>query len=136
METEPFTGIWSYRSFVNNPDLNVEFNELRFGAGTLRLYSPSFGHLAGTLGGTGWELTLNGAVAYGNPFACRFQGVGEIGGEAWVYDYTGCLTPIWPHGVDQVPAITGSVIRTVAHSNGQAPAGFVASFIAARSQAA
>ncbi|MDF3335949.1 hypothetical protein P3H80_00865 [Mycolicibacterium septicum] len=133
MDTESFTGTWSYRSFVNNPDLDVDFDDLRFGAGTLTLHSPSLGRLAGTLGGTGWQLELKGAASYGNPFACRFQGVGEIGGETWVYDYVGCLTPWWPHGVDQVPAITGSVIRTVAHSNGQAEAGFVASFIAVRS---
>jgi hypothetical protein len=133
MDTDPFTGTWTYRSFINNPDLDAAFNSLRFGAGTLTLRSEDFGHVVGTLGGTGWELTLNGAVSYGTPFACRFQGVGEIDGETWVYDYQGYLTPVWPHGVDQTPAITGSVIRTVAHSDGQATAGFVASFIAVRS---
>ena len=62
----------------------------------------------------------------------RFQGSGTIGGEPWVYDYTGYLVPVWPHGVDQTDAIVGSVVRTVAHSNGQAEAGCVASFIAVR----
>jgi hypothetical protein len=128
----PLKGTWSYRSFINNPDLSVNFDDLRFGAGTLQIDEPSFGVLAGTLGGPGWSLALSGAISYGNPFAVRFQGVGEIGGETWVYDYVGYLVPAWPHGVDQLSAIVGSVIRTVAHSGGQAAAGFVASFIAVR----
>jgi hypothetical protein len=118
------------RSFVNNPDLAVPFDRLRFGAETLALRSPEFGGLTGTLGGDDWQLTVNGAASYGNPFACRLQGVGKIDGEQWVYDYTGYLTPAWPHGIYQVPAITGPVIRTVPH--GSAPAGAVASFIAVR----
>jgi hypothetical protein len=128
----PLKGTWSYRSFINNPDLSVNFDDLRFGAGTFQIDEPSFGVLAGTLGGPGWSLALSGAISYGNPFAVRFQGVGEIGGETWVYDYVGYLVPPWPHGVDQLSAIVGSVIRTVAHSGGQADAGFVASFIAVR----
>jgi hypothetical protein len=53
-------------------------------------------------------------------------------GERWVYDYIGYLVPIWPNGVDQRAAIVGSVIRTVPHSNGQARAGYTASFIAVK----
>jgi hypothetical protein len=128
----PFTGSWSYRSFRNDPDLSKDFNALRFGAGTLELEAPEFGRLAGSLGGEGWRLDLAGGYTYGNPFALRFQGSGEIGGELWVYDYVGYLVPIWPDGVDQRPAITGSVIRTLPHSGGQATAGYVASFIAVK----
>lgn len=40
METDPFTGTWTYRSFINNPDLDAEFNDLMFGAGTLILQAP------------------------------------------------------------------------------------------------
>jgi hypothetical protein len=130
--TGPFEGTWTYRSFISNPDLTVNVNELLFGAGTLELSEPSFGTLAGTLGGPGWSLALSGAISYGNPFTARFQGAGDINGETWVYDYTGYLVPPWPNGVDQRPAIVGSVIRTVPHSGGQAAAGFVASFIAVR----
>ena len=85
MDTETFTGTWSYRSFVNNPDLDVNFDDLLFGAGTMTLYSPRLGQLSGTLGGTGWQLNLKGAASYGNPFACRLQGVGEIGGDRVVH---------------------------------------------------
>lgn len=129
---DPFAGSWSYRSFRNDPDLSVEFNALRFGAGTLELTTPEFGRLSGSLGGEGWRLNLVGGCTYGNPFTLRFQGSGQIGGEPWIYDYVGYLVPVWPDGVDQRPAIVGSVIRTVPHSGGQAKAGRVASFVAVR----
>jgi hypothetical protein len=130
--TSPFVGSWSYRSFHNNPDLAVPFDALRFGAGTLALTEPTFGQVSGTLGGPGWSLALAGHYTYGNPNHARFQGSGDIDGEAWVYDYVGYLVPAWPNGVDQAPAIVGSVIRTLPHSNGQAAAGYVASFVAVR----
>jgi hypothetical protein len=128
----PFAGSWSYRSFRNDPDLSKDFNDLRFGAGTLELTESEFGRLSGCLGGEGWNLNLVGGYTYGNPFSLRFQGSGDIGGEMWVYDYVGYLVPIWPNGVDQRPALVGSVIRTVPHSNGQAKAGYIASFIAVK----
>jgi hypothetical protein len=128
----PFTGAWSYRSFRNDPDLSTDFNDLRFGAGTLELTELEFGRLSGSLGGAGWKLNLVGGYTYGNPFSLRFQGSGDIGGDMWVYDYVGYLVPIWPNGVDQRPALVGSVIRTVPHSEGQAKAGYVASFIAVK----
>jgi hypothetical protein len=46
------------------------------------------------------------------------------------YDYDGSLTEPWPDGVNQVPAITGSVIRVKPHDG--KPAGLVASFIAVK----
>jgi hypothetical protein len=128
----PFVGRWTYRSFRNDPELSREFNELRFGAGTLVLDEPDYGRLSGSLGGEGWNLSLVGGYTYGNPFALRFQGSGDIDGERWVYGYVGYLVPIWPNGVDQRPAIVGSVIRTVPHNNGQARAGYVASIISVK----
>ena len=125
-------GVWSYRSFVNDPDLSAEFNSLRFGAGTLDMVVSEAGQISGTLGGPGWSLTLAGEAVDGDPKKVRFQGRGQIGGETWVYDYLGYMVPAWPGGVDQVDAIVGSVIRTEAHSGGQAQAGFVASFYAVR----
>ena len=126
----PFVGRWTYRSFRNDPDPDA--SRPPFGTGTLVLDEPDYGRLSGSLGGEGWNLSLVGGYTYGNPFALRFQGSGDIGGERWVYDYVGYLVPIWPNGVDQRPAIVGSVIRTVPHSNGQARAGYSASFIAVK----
>ena len=130
-EGNPFVGRWTYRSYHNDPD--PEASRPPFGTGTLVLDEPDYGRLSGCLlGGGGWNLSLVGGYTYGNPFALRFQGSGDIDGERWVYDYIGYLVPIWPNGVDQRPAIVGSVIRTVPHSNGQATAGYVASFIAVK----
>src|ERR671912_2360461 len=126
----PFVGRWTYRSYHNEPD--PEVSRPLFGIGTLVLDEPDYGRLSGSLGGGGWNLSLVGGYTYGNPFALRFQGSGDNSGERWVYDYVGYLVPIWPNGVDQRSAIVGSVIRTVPHNNGQAPAGYVASFIAVK----
>lgn len=43
----PIVGTWSYRSFINNPDLSVAFNDLAFGAGTLVLENRSWAALPG-----------------------------------------------------------------------------------------
>jgi hypothetical protein len=92
--------------------------------------------LKGTIGGPGWSLALKGARAYGNPMHARFQGVGVVNGEKWIYDYQGYLVPDWPNGVDQIPAIVGSVIRTIPHSGSGPgtvnPAGVVGSFYAVK----
>jgi hypothetical protein len=35
MSDNPFVGSWSYRSLINSPDLNTDFNDLEFGRGTI-----------------------------------------------------------------------------------------------------
>ncbi len=47
---------------LNNPDLSVPFNNLRFGTGNLVFAEPEPGKLTGTLGGTGWSFVLTGAI--------------------------------------------------------------------------
>ena len=81
--SDTFVGHWTFRSFRNYPDLAREFDDLRFGAGTLVLDEPENGCLSGSLGNDGWNLDLARGYKYGNPFAPRFQGSGEIGGERW-----------------------------------------------------
>ncbi|MFT0869499.1 hypothetical protein [Pseudomonas sp. CAM1A] len=130
----PFEGAWTYRSFLRNPDVDTEFNDLRFGLGTLVLHEPVRGEVSGHLGGPGWQLELKGWATHGNPGQLRFQGIGEIDGEPWVYDYLGYFSPAWPNGVDERPAIVGTIVRTVAHSHGQSPAGVVASWIAVKQE--
>jgi hypothetical protein len=141
MSDNPFVGSWSYRSFNNDPDLSIAFNDLQFGLGTIVIKEAPMQLLQGTIGGDGWSLTLKGAREYGNPMHVRFQGTGIINGEQWVYDYDGYLVPAWPNGVQQVPAMVGSIVRTVPHSGsppkggGPAPvhpAGVVASWYAVR----
>ena len=133
--TDPFQGTWTYRSFLNDPDINKAFNDLKFAAADLVFEKAAFGTVKGRLSFGDDFLKLTGAASYGNPFAVRFEGVGATpgtieDGKPWIYDYQGYLVPAWPNGVDQRPAIVGSVIRTVPHSGGQAKAGVVASFIA------
>ena len=132
MSDNPFVGRWSYRSFRNDPDLNTEPNDLLFGAGTLEITAPSSEKLGGTIGGSSWSLNLRGSIGYGSPAQVRFQGVGVINGEQWIYDYIGWLVPVWPNSTDQQQraAIVGSVVRTIPH--GGSPAGVVASFYAVR----
>ncbi|HEY1426466.1 MAG TPA: hypothetical protein VGF50_07325 [Caulobacteraceae bacterium] len=130
MSDNPFVGKWTYRSLINDPDVNTAFNDLEFGRGTLEIDEAAPQLLVGKIGGPGWSLTLKGSREYGSPMRARFQGVGVVSNEPWIYDYEGHLVPAWPNGVDQRPAIVGSVIRTIPHS-GQ-PAGVVCSFYAVR----
>lgn len=127
---DAFIGTWSYRSLINNPDLGVDFNDLRFGAAELKIVQTGAGKIGGSLGGPGWMLDLDGAAIVGTPTTLRWQGRGLINDEEWVYDYLGYLVQSWPDGVDQVPTIVGTVIRTVPHSGGQAKAGYTATFYA------
>ena len=130
------TGIWTYRSLLNDPDVSTDFDKLEFGRGNIRVDDAPMGVFKGSIYGPGWSLDLNGAIGYGMPWSVRFQGAGIVGGEQWIYDYSGYVVPPWPNGVNQRPAIVGSVIRTIPHSAGGngtvAPAGVVCSFYAVR----
>ena len=101
MSDNPFLGNWTYRSFLNDPDINKSFNDLEFGVGTIVIEEAPMQTLKGTIGGSGWSLVLKGARQYGDPMHARFQGVGIVNGEKWVYDYEGYLVSQWPNGVDQ-----------------------------------
>jgi hypothetical protein len=128
----PFAGIWTYRSFINNPDPKVAFNDLEFAVADLNIRDAGFGEFVGRLTFGADGLALKGTITYGNPFTVRFQGNGDSAGtKGWIYNYQGYLAPAWPDGVDQRAAIVGTIVRTVAHGAGN-PAGFVASFIAVK----
>ena len=131
----PFQGIWSYRSLLNNPDLATDFDKLEFGRGNIRIDPAPPGQFKGLIYGPGWELELFGSIQEGSPATVWFQGKGTVGGAPWVYDYLGYLVPQIPNGVDQIPAIVGSVTRAIPHPNGNggtSPAGVVASFYAVK----
>jgi hypothetical protein len=136
MAENPFVGTWTYRSLINDPNINTDFDKLEFGRGTLVITASSSTTLGGTIGGPGWSLDLHGSFGYGSPAQVRFQGRGIVNGEEWIYDYIGWLVPVWPNSTDnlQRAAIAGSVVRTIPHSGGEPgtvnPAGVVASFYA------
>ncbi|HYU35649.1 MAG TPA: hypothetical protein VEW48_26130 [Thermoanaerobaculia bacterium] len=137
MSDNPFVGSWTYRSLLNDPDIDTQFNDLEFGRGTLVIEDAPMQALRGTIGGPGWSLNLHGSRGYGSPMEVRFQGKGLVSGEEWIYDYVGWLVPVWPNSTDtlQRAAIVGSVERAIPHSSGSggvSPAGVVASFYAVR----
>jgi hypothetical protein len=128
------TGSWTYRSFRNNPTAGVPFNSLFFAEAELVIDVFDPGAFSGRLvfPNAGGEMQLIGASSFGNPFAVRFQGRGVSEGiQDFVYDYVGYLVPVWPNGVNQVPAIVGSVVRTEPHRPNAKP-GEVASWIAVK----
>lgn len=129
----PASGIWTYRSFRNNSDLQLDFNLLEFGRANLKLETDDTGAISGKIYDTGWELQLKGIFKNGTPSILTFQGSGTVGGSPWVYDYLAYLVPPIPNGKGQIPAIVGSVTRAISHPNGQggtSPAGVVCSFFA------
>jgi hypothetical protein len=132
----PFAGKWTYRSLLNDPNVDTDFDKLEFGRGTIEIQSGSMEVLTGSIGGPGWSLALHGSRAYGSPMQVRFQGKGIVSGSEWIYDYIGWLVPVWPNSdsTKQRAAIVGSVTRTIPHpsNGGTAPAGVVASFYAVR----
>ncbi|WP_316839194.1 hypothetical protein [Pedobacter gandavensis] len=122
------TGDWLYRSFVSNS--NPDDDPKLFGQGILNIQPSDFGHILAVFDfGAGMQLNVKGTIHFGEPFHLRFQGKGLEGTSTadWVYDYNGYLVPDWMEGLNQMPSIVGSVIRTEPH--GQAKAGVVASFI-------
>ena len=128
-------GTWTYRSFLSNPDLNADFDSLEFGKGNIRIDHGPLQTLNGLIFGDDWQLTLKGSITYGDPFTLRFQGKGVVEGSEWIYDYIGYLVREWPNGVDQRPAIVGSIVRTIPHPSGgggTSPAGVVAQWIAVK----
>ncbi len=127
------SGLWTYRSFLNNPDLSVDFDKLEFGRANLQITTHEDGSLSGKIYDTGWELELKGSFQAGTPATLWFQGSGIVDGSSWVYDYLCYVVPHIPNGIDQVPALVGSITRAIPHPDGQGgvnPAGVVCSFYA------
>lgn len=134
-ETGKFAGVWTYRAFLNDPDVETPFNDLRFATARLDLADAGDGRLTGTLAGEGWgtwiawSLKLIGAVD-GRSF--RLRGENVIEGETWIYDYQGAAVHRWRHGIDARDVLAGSVIRTQARARRQSKAGVHATFVAVR----
>lgn len=133
----PFVGRWSYRSLLNDPDLQKSFDDLKFGQGTIVIEDAPMQTLEGTIGGEGWSLDLHGSRTYGDPMGVRFEGKGVVSGEEWIYAYVGWLVPDWPDSNPrlQQPAMVGSIVRVIPHSGDDGtvhPAGVVASWYAVR----
>jgi len=138
--SNPFAGKWTYRSFLNDPALTdgdpTKLAALLFAEGVWQVENTADREFIGELSfGPNAVMDLKGVItpAYGS-FAAHVHIVGSgrpgTSTQDYFYDYDGSLTEHWPNGVNQVEAITGSVIRVKPH-NGK-PAGLVASFISVK----
>lgn len=129
MDKPTISGIYVYRSLRNDQSVATNFEELEFGRGTMDLIDEE-GIVKGTFDmGGDYQMTLEGTVESDDTHSyLRMTGYGVPGTvtDKWIYDYYGMIVPVWPKAVKQVPAITGSVIRTVDH--GTAKAGVTATF--------
>ena len=132
-------GKWTYRSFHNNPGLiNGDPDRalsLLFAEAVFTFEAPSGTSLKGRIDWTGGGLDLQGKIepgSIGTPITFNLVGLGRPGTATadWEYDYYGIIAHQWPNGINQVPALLGSVIRAKPHNG--APAGYVASFIAVK----
>jgi hypothetical protein len=142
-DVSTLAGAWTYRSFVNDPtkccddpsakkDAQNLFN-LLFAEATFTFQLPSPTTLTGAIDWDGGGLDLQGTVTAGDGQpAVKIVGTGrpKTSTENWEYDYEARLAFRWPNGVNQVPALVGSVFRAKPHDGN--PAGLVASFIAVK----
>jgi hypothetical protein len=137
-----FIGKWTYRSLLNNKNVNADFDSLEFAAATVSLSIVGTDSLKGQIlwamdsAGTIFNgLNLAGKYFYNDSTVCYFiEGVGDstLGTQGWQYNYQGYTVPRWSDGVDQATVLVGSVVRVKKHScdsagNNCSPAGLVAS---------
>lgn len=138
MSNNILSGNWTYRSYLNDPsfvggDPQKALNQI-FGEGELTFVRHDEKNFKAVLDfGGDAKMDLFGTVinALGLvPQTLVITGTGREGTSTakWVYQYQGYVVPEWAQGVDQVPAIVGTVVRTIPHGSG--PAGVVVSFIA------
>jgi hypothetical protein len=141
-------GNWTYRSWLNSDNLLDAPKDLLFGSGYIQIEETDLNLFKGKIFGPksdtnpnpfdkpySWELDLKGSSNFGDPFSFRFQGKGIVGGSEWIYDYQGYMIKPWPNGVNEVPSMVGTIVRTIPHPDGQggtSPAGVVASWYAVR----
>jgi hypothetical protein len=131
-------GKWTYRSFHNRPALvgdNAQAALDLIFAEAVFTFEVNGTSLKGGIDWDGGGLDLKGQVQPASrqaPESVAIVGTGrpQSSTAGWEYDYRGSLAYQWPNGIDQVPALVGTVIRAKPH--GSSPAGYVASFIAVK----
>lgn len=134
------TGAWHYRSFINDPtpiSTAAEALALIFGEGdlTITAASPQAGFHATLSFGGNSVMDLVGTVVAGDanhPLVANVKGHGRPNTPVadFNYDYIFYAVPAWPAGVNQRPALVGTVIRAADH--GTSKKGFVASTVTLR----
>jgi hypothetical protein len=121
--TRELSGLWTYRSFLNDPKLLYPtapptLPELILQEALVELGTPTSTTLQGGidwLGRGDFVLDLRGwnQPVGDEPSKFGIVGTGRPGTntEGMEYHYEGHLTPKWPNGINQVPALVGSLIR-------------------------
>lgn len=139
MASSDLVGKWTYRSFHNNPvpvagdqeaALKLIFAEAEF---SFEVVSET--ELRGAIDWGSGGLDLTGTIRPATattPLGVAIVGLGRPYSTTkdWEYDYNAFLAHQWPNGINQVPALVGSVLRAKPHGN--SAAGYVASFVAVK----
>jgi hypothetical protein len=141
---QSLAGKWTYRSFFNDPVKVTDAPDeataaknllaLLFAEAVLTFQIPDDITLTGAIDWTGGGLDLQGKISnQGDALTVHIIGSGRAGTDTkdWEYDYHAALAFQWPNGVNQVPAIVGTVLRAKPHGDNN-PAGVTASFIAVK----
>jgi hypothetical protein len=142
MEAEQLTGTYTYRSFLDLPELVDDFNRLRFAQLELRLSVHPDGVITGLLvfsSAPGVEptgLDIDGRVSAVSPASFNFTGKGRPGTPLsdFHYEYDGRVLRHWEAGIGQRLTLAGTVLRAADHGSGAsvARAGQTASFLAVK----
>jgi|SRR5215470_9405698 len=134
-------GKWTYRSFHNSPAPVTDDPKtaaeralaLIFAEAVITLETPSSTVLKGAIDWPGGGLDLQGTFqldSAGPTLSIIGTGRANTDTAGWEYDYRGQLAYHWPNGINQVPALVGTVIRAKPHNG--AAAGYTASFVAVK----
>jgi hypothetical protein len=142
MNAEELTGTYTYRSFLDLPQLlsDDDFIRLKFAQLPLQLSVQPDGTVTGKLifGQEPRVMDLTGKISAWSPVQLRLTGRGRPGTtipdfQDYHYEYDGIVLHHWESGIHQRLTIAGTVLRAEAH--GSAPAGQTASFLAVKRDA-
>ena len=134
-EISSLVGLWTYWSFIADPDLATAFNDLEFGRANIKKGTkrPSASSGAGFTTRAGpWSSMDRSSTALHSRSGFRARGSSAVRSGSTT---TSATSSSLLNGVDQRPAIVGTIARPIPHSsNGTAiaPAGVVAQWIAVR----
>lgn len=148
MNASDLTGTYTYRSFLNRPELVEDFNKLRFAELELRLVVDPEGTISGELvfpeplGAEPLTMDMVGKVlqvpaASAVAFTLTGKGRTETPIADFHYEYDGSVLRHWETGINQRMTLAGTVLRAKDHGSGAglARAGQTASFLAVKRDA-
>lgn len=144
LEYQELIGYYTYRSFIDNQLPINDFNNIKIAEAELFLMLHFDGMITGTLSfpaefGSPEKLFMDitGNVKnWMNPIILEFQARGRPNTAIfdYSYEYSGSVTHIWEKGIGQRLCLTGTVLQSKDHGNGDqiSKAGATASFVAVK----